>query len=249
MIFIKGILAVIRLLIFAVSLIISFFTYYVIARVFFRHTVESGFAYRKYYLTFLNIVMGIRVKVEGTACCQPALYVCNHRGMTDFFINLKHVYAFILSKAEVEDIPVLGYIANYTGIFYLDRKNKNSREAARKAIVEILESGQNVILYPEGTTNIDRNTMDFKLGAFEEAAKNGFRIVPMAIEYKSKYDLWHSTSMTKQFINQFGKLFTYAKMSFGDPIQSDDPAFLMQKSKKWIDNKLLEMQENWSEAY
>jgi 1-acyl-sn-glycerol-3-phosphate acyltransferase len=249
MIFFKSILSVIRLMLFAITLIISFFTYYLIARIFFRHTTESGFAFRKYYLTFLNTIMGIREKIEGKPFDQPALYVCNHRGMTDFFINLKHLNAFILSKAEVEDIPVLGYIANYTGIFYLDRKSKNSREAARKAIVEILKSGHNVILYPEGTTNDEKTTMNFRLGAFEEAANNRFRVVPIALEYKSKDDIWKSTSMVKQFINQFGKVFTFAKMSFGEPIENDDPAILMQESKKWIDNKLLEMQQNWSDAY
>lgn len=249
MIVFKSILAILRLVLFAITLIVSFFTYYLIARVFFRHTTESGFAFRKYYLTFLNIIMGIREKIEGNPINQPALYVCNHRGMTDFFVNLKHLNAFILSKADVEDIPVLGYIANYTGIFYLDRKSKNSREAARKAIVEVLESGHNVILYPEGTTNNEKTTMDFRLGAFEEAAKKGFKVLPVAIEYKSKYDLWISTPMALQFINQFGKFFTYAKMSFGEPIENSDPVVLMRESKKWIDNKLLEMQKNWSDAY
>jgi hypothetical protein len=55
--------------------------------------------------------------------------------------------------------------------------------------------------------------------------------------------------MAKQFINQFGKPFTYVKMSFGEPIESNDPVFLMEESKKWVDMKLLEMQKNWSEAY
>ncbi|MGE5356498.1 MAG: lysophospholipid acyltransferase family protein [Deltaproteobacteria bacterium] len=249
MIIFKSILAFIRLIIFAVTLIVSFSVYLLIAKLFFRHTTNSGFAFRKYYLTFLNFVMGINEQIEGKPDSSPALYVCNHRGMTDFFVNLKHLNAFILSKAEVEDIPVLGFIANYTGIFYLERKSKDSREAARKAIVEILQSGNNVILYPEGTTNTGKTTMSFRLGAFEEAAKNGFRVVPVALEYKDKFDLWKSTSMTRQFINQFGKLFTHVKMSFGTPIENNDPVILMNKSKDWIDKKLLEMQDNWSEAY
>ena len=249
MIVLKIILAFIRLVVFAVTLIVSFYAYFIIAKLFFRVTTESGFAFRKYYLTFLNIVMGVREEIEGKPTAQPALYVCNHRAMTDFFVNLKHLDAFILSKAEVEDIPVLGYLANYTGIFYLERMNKDSRSAAREAIGEILSSGYNVILYPEGTTNVEKTTMGFRLGAFEVAAQNGIKVVPIAIEYKSRLDLWKSTSMAKQFINQFGKLFTYVKMSFGEPIESNDPVFLMEESKKWVDIKLLEMQKNWSEAY
>lgn len=247
--FSKAILALIRLLIFAVTLIISFPLYFFFIRPFHKDKIQSGFDYRSTYLTFINYVLGIRSIVKGKPSVKPALYVSNHRGLVDFFVNLKYLDAYIISKAEVEDIPILGYFAKFTGIFYLERKSVDSRKAARIAILQILQSGRNVLIYPEGTTNIERLTKEFRIGAFEVAIQNGFPVVPVAMEYKTTDDLWKNTSMASQFVKQLGKYTTQMKTYFGDPIYTDNPRVAMEQSREWIDNTILEMQKNWSEIY
>lgn len=249
MIVLKTIIAISRLVMILLILVPSFYIYKLAGTFFFKITPETGFAFRRFAFAYINFICGIIDQVEGKPSEQPALYVCNHRGLSDFFINLRYLNAYILSKAQVEKIPVLGHLANHTGIFYIKRRNKSSILATREAIVEKLSAGYNVILYPEGTTNTKPGTITFLSGAFEEVAKHNYKVVPMALEYKSKSDLWRSTSISRQFINQFGKPFTFAKMAFGEPIVSDDPKFLKEESRKWIDNKLAEMQKNWSKAY
>ncbi|MEZ4906152.1 MAG: lysophospholipid acyltransferase family protein [Saprospiraceae bacterium] len=246
---IKYFIAFLRLLIFAVSLIISFSFYFIFLRPFAKDKNRSGFRYRHYYLTFINFFLGVREQVTGKPEIEPALYVCNHRGMVDFFVNLKYIDAFILSKADVAKIPILGYFAQFTGIFYIERSNMESRLATRDAIKKILMSGYNVILYPEGTTNIGRLTKSFSRGSFEVTVKNGFPVVPMALEYQSGDDLWKNTGLMTQFVKQFGKLTTNVKMSFGNPIVTDDYNIAMSEAKSWIDNELTSMQKNWSKAY
>lgn len=218
-------------------------------KLFSKLTIEKGFAYRKYYLTFINFIFGTIEQIEGEPINEPALYVSNHRGMIDFFINLKYLNTYILSKAEVEDIPIVGFVAQFTGIFYLERNSKDSRIAARNAIMKILNSGYNVLLYPEGTTNDAKTTKTFRLGAFEVAASNGFKVVPIALEFNSINDYWKDTSMMKQFIRQLGKPCTHVKMAFGPTLQNDDATFLMNESKNWIDQKLESMQSGWSKVY
>lgn len=249
MIVLKTIIAIIRLLVVLIILVPSFYIYKLAGLFCFKITPETGFAFRRYACAYINFVFGVVERVEGRPSLQPALYVCNHRGLTDFIINLRYLDAYILSKAQVEKIPVLGHLANQTGIFYVKRRNRSSIMATREAIIEKLDAGYNVILYPEGTTNSKPGTIAFHSGAFEEVAKHNYRVVPMALEYKSKSDLWKSTSMKRQFINQFGKPFTYAKMAFGEPIESDDPKYIKEEARKWIDVKLAKMQKNWSKAY
>lgn len=216
---------------------------------FIKFDIDKGFKLRRQFLTIINPILGIRSKIEGKPPVKPAIYVSNHRGLLDFFVTLKYLNTFILSKAEVRDIPILGKASELTGIFFVKREDKKSRKATRKAIKELIDSGHNVLIFVEGTTNAEKLTAPFKLGTFEVAAENSIPIVPIAKEYKYKDDLWINKSTWQQWVNTTGKCFTDIKLAFGTVLQSDDPKYLLDESKKWIDNKLLEMQENWSNAY
>ena len=231
------------------EVVVVVYSYIIVTKLFVKHKPEYGFRVREIYLKILNPIIGFNVDVKGIPDTKPALYVSNHRGILDFFVILRYVDAYILSKAEVAKIPVFGYASKFTGTFFVDRENKNSRSATRDAIVEILKSGHNVLLFTEGTTNNQKTTAEFKLGAFEEAAKNGFPVVPVALEYKTKEDLWKDTPMGHQFYSQFGKCKTHVKLAFGPKIESSDGKYLMDESRKWIDSNLIAMQENWSEVF
>jgi len=249
MIILKYICGGIRIVLMVLIMIIMLTIYIIGVKTFFKHTPESGFKLRKVFLQIIDPILGFVEDIEGKPYDKPALYVSNHRGILDFYITMKYLNAYTLSKDEVKDIPILGYSAGLTGVFFVVRDNRNSRQATRDAIVEILKSGYNVLLYPEGTVNSGQTTKIFSKGAFEEAAKHGFPVVPIAQEYADKEDVWGDYSTGAQFFRQFGKCRTKVKLSFGQPIVSDNGFTLMNEAKKWIDNKLLEMQEGWSNAY
>ncbi len=249
MIIFKTLLASVRLFIFVIALIIAYPLFLLSINTFIKYNIKTGFKFRKDFLTFINPVLGIRNKIEGIPPVQPAIYVSNHRGILDFFVTLKYLNTYILSKEEVRHIPILGKASEYTGIFFVKREDKNSRKATRKAIKDIIESGENVLIFVEGTTNVEKLTADFKIGTFEVAANNGIPVVPVAEEYKYKEDLWKDKSTWQQWVSSVGKCFTDVKLAFGPVLQSDDPQYLLNESKRWIDNKLLEMQKDWSKAF
>lgn len=249
MIIFKTILASVRLFIFAVALIIAYPLFLLSIKTIIKYNIKTGFKFRRDFLKFINPVLGIRNKIEGFPPVQPAIYVSNHRGILDFFVTLKYLNTFILSKAEVRDIPILGKASELTGIFFVKREDKNSRKETRKAIKDIIESGENVLIFVEGTTNVKKLTADFKKGTFEVAAANNIPVVPIAEEYKYKEDLWENNSTWQQFVQTAGKCFTDVKLAFGPVLKSNDSQYLMDESKNWIDNKLLEMQKGWSKAF
>ncbi len=239
-----------RLIVMVLLMVIMLGGYIIGIKTIFKHTPESGFKLRRIFLKIINPLLGFTDTIEGVKNNKPTLYVSNHRGLLDFFITMKYLDVYALSKAEVRDIPILGYSAELTGVFFVVRDNKSSRQATRDSIVHLLKSGYNVLIYPEGTVNNLKTTAGFSKGAFEEAAKHGFPVVPIAQEYYSINDLWtEGTSSGLQFIKQFGKCITKVRVSIGLPIVSDNSFILMNESKKWIDSKLLEMQEGWSTAY
>ncbi len=192
-------------------------------------------------------ILNIKTEVKGKAHHESALYVCNHRSFTDPIVISKYLNAFVIAKAEVASYPVINKGAEVTGILYVKREDKDSRVQARKAFVDVIKSGHNILVYPEGTISTKKNPIPFKKGTFFEAAKEGITIIPVAIEFKNEKDLWTIPNFVGQYFNQFSKWKTEAKLTFGPPLQSDDGEELLTAAYDWINTELNSMQEEWVE--
>ena len=215
----------------------------------YKRTQKRDFRLRRNYLKLINPILGVSVKVSGKPHDGPALYVSNHRSFIDPFVVAPHVDVFFIAKAEVGKMPILSIGFDVTGVILVDRDSQNSRTNTREQLVEKLNAGYNVLIYVEGTTGAYQQTKPFKMGAFSEAAKNGFSIIPVSVEYKTKKDRWASGPIGKQYFRQIGKLRTHVKLHFGEPIQSDDRRVLSSSTKEVINKNLSLLQENFSEPF
>ena len=224
-----------------------FYGFYLISLLFWKHTDKRGFRLRRFYLRTINPLLGFQVETALSWSDQPALYVSNHRGLLDFFVILRYLDAFVVSKAEVAQIPLLAQGARYTGVIFVSREDKSSRMATRQSIVENIRKGRNILLFPEGTTFFGPKSGPFRRGAFEEMARHGFPVVPIAIEYKTSRDFWVNDKELGMFFRQFGKRRTACRLHFGPAIANNDADILMHEVKDWIDGALLSMRSGWSE--
>ena len=169
---IRGILVLLSMLFYLLG--------YAFSRLFFKHTKESGLALRLMWVRqMVYPIMNIKVEVKGAAGAEGALYVSNHRSFSDPLILSKYLNAFIIAKAEVGGYPLISKGAEVTGVIYVKREDKNSRTDARKAYVDVVKNGHNILVYPEGTVSTDKGTLPFKKGTFIEAAKEKIQVVPM----------------------------------------------------------------------
>jgi 1-acyl-sn-glycerol-3-phosphate acyltransferase len=221
--------------------------FYFLSLIFSKHTKERAFRLRKNWLKIALRILNVNVDKTGDSHNEPALYVCNHRSFSDPLVVLRFLDAFVIAKAEVENYPVINQGAELTGIVYVDRNNKNSREATRQKMVEVIQEGYNVLVYPEGTVGKNIGTLPFKKGTFMEAAQYGIPVVPIAVEYKSNKDLWLIPNLLKHYLQQFSKWKTEVKCKFGPAICSEDGNLLHKDAHKWINQELQKMQTNWSE--
>lgn len=187
-------------------------------------------------------LLGIQVELIGNPAVKGAcLYIGNHRSYIDPIVVLTEVPAWPVAKAEVSSWPIFGMAAKMTGILYVKRENRNSRAATLKGIEQLLQQGQQVLIYPEGTTHLEPLTRDFRPGTFRLAASGGFPVVPMAIHYADPNDAWvGQQTFLPHFLRTFGKKHTHVKLAFGKPMVHDDPQILMQMTKSWIDGQLSE---------
>lgn len=241
--------AVIRMLIIFPSMV-GYMALYGLTRVFSQHNADSAFALRRLWLKTIGIpVLNIHVIKEGTIHDSPAIYMGNHRSFADPIVVCRYVDAFVIAKAEVANYPIINKGAELTGVIWVNRNDKNSRQATRSKLVETWSTGHNILVFPEGTVGILPGTLPFKMGTFLEAAQNGIPIVPFAIEFRSKKDLWVLQKFIPQYFYQFSKWKTEVKFSIGEPITDTDGERLQQRTKAWIDAKLAEQQKGWSEIF
>lgn len=224
-----------------------FLTLYGITRIFVPHTKDSGFRLRRLWVNTIGYpLLRLKVSRKGDLHTGPALYVCNHRSFADPIIISKYLDAFIIAKAEVASYPVINKGAEVTGILYVQRDSQQSRSETRRAFVNVIKEGYNILVYPEGTISTNKSILPFKKGTFYESAAQGITVVPVALEYRDYRDLWTFSSFIKQYFQQFAKWSTEAKLSFGPAITSTDGMEIAEHCSSWIASEIAQMQEGWS---
>lgn len=232
-----------------VLIMIVYLIVYLATSIVYKRTPERDFRLRKNYLKLVNPLLGVKMEVTGSPIDEPCLYVSNHRSFIDPFVVSPSVEVFFIAKAEVGKMPILSIGFDVTGVILVDRDNQNSRSNTRVKMVEKINAGYNVLIYAEGTTGAYQQTKPFKMGTFSEASKNGFKIVPVSIEYKTKKDRWASGPIATQYFRQLGKWRTDVKLHFGDAYYSEDRRELSSYIKEEINKNLTLLQHNWTEPF
>ncbi|MDX1408724.1 MAG: lysophospholipid acyltransferase family protein [Saprospiraceae bacterium] len=197
-----------------------------------------GFRYRRKFTRAALRILGVRLLLRGQVPDRPALYVSNHRSLVDPLIQLSHIDAFVVSKAEVAGYPLVGRGARETGVIFVKRQELSSRAAAKLAIRQALAEGKSVLIYPEGTTSNLETTQPFRPGSFQVAAELDVPVVPVSIDYAEPLDYWFEMPMLPFFLRKFSKPATYAALSIGAPMTHHDANELMLQAREWIGHEI-----------
>ena len=127
-----------------------------------------------------------RVSVEqldGAPVLEHALVVANHVSWLDIFvINALYPCRFV-AKAEIRAWPVLGWLAAGAGTVFIARGNRRELRHVFKGLVAVLQQGQRVALFPEGTTSRQGEVLPFHANLFEAAIDAKVAVQPYALSY------------------------------------------------------------------
>jgi 1-acyl-sn-glycerol-3-phosphate acyltransferase len=117
-----------------------------------------------------------RVPVQGPAILAPV-----HRSFADFAFSafLTRRKLFFMAKDELWERRPLGRLLTALGVFPVHREGTD-REALRRA-QEVLERGQLLVMFPEGTRRQGSTIGSLHEGAAFLAARTGALIVPIGI--------------------------------------------------------------------
>jgi len=97
-------------------------------------------------------MLGLSVKKHGEISSEPVLFVANHVSWLDIPLVASLVNPRFLSKSEVRNWPVIGWLAEKVNTLFIVRGERSAAEAASVAIKEGLEAQSQILIFPEGTT-------------------------------------------------------------------------------------------------
>lgn len=251
MIILKNTVAIIRLLLFAfvTTIILGFIVF---TNLFYKSEatkIERGIKYRRTNIRLLHRILGSKITMYGKEPEISGLIISNHRSYFDPLVILRNILAYPIAKKEVASWPLIGAACKTTGVIFVDRENKEQRVKTRNKVRLVLENGFSILNTPEGTTHIEPTTITFKPGAFVLAAQLGVPVIPVAIDYKNISDAWiGDDTFIPHFLRCFGKWKTEIKVSYLNPIYSNNVDELILTSKMQIDEELLRFRKDWNKT-
>jgi 1-acyl-sn-glycerol-3-phosphate acyltransferase len=117
------------------------------------------------------------------ATTKSTMFVGNHISWTDIHAMNSIIPVRFIAKIEIQSWPIFGYLVSKSGTLFINRSIR--KDAAR--IVDMtsnsLLDGDNVCLFPEGTTTDGTHTLPFKSSIVQAAINAKAHIWPVAIHY------------------------------------------------------------------
>ena len=148
-----------------------------------RH--ERGHRVTRWAARFLR-VLGIRSEVIGRP--PPVggggvLLAANHVSWLDIHLLHSLLPARFISKAEVRNWPLFGWLAEGIGTVFLVREKKADAMRVNQLMAEHLRAGDCLALFPEGTTSDGSGLLPFFPSLFQPAVEAGAQVWPVRIRY------------------------------------------------------------------
>jgi len=130
-------------------------------------------------------MMNIRIHQIGSAERQDhgGLIVSNHVGSVDIFVMAACFQMSFVSKSDIREWPLIGYMTRIANTIYIDRTRRRELTGMIQAITDRLRSGYFVVVFPEGGATSGHQVERFKSSAFEAVVQAESSVIPVTIRY------------------------------------------------------------------
>lgn len=198
--------------------------------------------------TFMHFILNIEVETEGKPATTPGILMANHRSYVDIALTPNNIPFTIVAKKSVKSWPLVGQGGWAINTIWVDRNDKNSRQATRSEMKKRLHNGESVLVFPEGTTTKGPDILPLKPGMFYACAEAGFPIHTFAIEYENPNIAWIDDDLfLPHFIREFGKKHLKVKVRYGPTFENTDGDQLRLDVENWLRAATAEMRDEWDE--
>lgn len=146
--------------------------------------VPSALAFlTRVYLPALGIYRIAEISGRERALARgPAVYVGNHRGFLDgpMVLGLVRPTGWVL-KTGYGRWPILSSLVRYFDLVEVDRESPRLLAAAQEKCRHLLQTGRNLLVFPEGTRARSGRLQRFHTLAFRTAVACGVPVVPVIV--------------------------------------------------------------------
>lgn len=179
-------------------------------------------------------IFSIKIERHGKMLrTHPVLFVCNHSSYLDINLLGSIILGSFVAKAEVRNWPFFGLLARLQRTVFVERRA--TKIAVHRDEMKVrLEAGDNLILFPEGTSNDGNRVLPFKSGLFGIAEQpiNGQALqvqpvsvsytkldgIPIGHRYRPYYAWYGDMELTSHIWNLAGLGRSTAVVEFHEPV-------------------------------
>ena len=148
-----------------------------------------------FYSLLRKIILGIyklwyNLSIEGTENIdnsKPYIYASNHRSYADpvlISISVKHRFAYMAKEELSEQNIFFTTLIKIMGAFPVVRGSGDM--TVINTAIEKLDSGKNLVIFPEGTRSKDGKVGKGKTGVALIVAKSNYDVIPVGIIFEGE---------------------------------------------------------------
>lgn len=173
-------------------------------------------------------IFGFRLRRYGTPLPGAVMFVANHVSWID--IELMHSQRMMgfVAKAEISRWPLVGWVASRGGTIYHHRGSNDSLHGVMHQMVQRLEQGLAVGVFPEGRTTRGDAIGTFHARIFQPAVLAGVPAQPVALKYGLRGNaqtivaFGERENFLQNFLRLLGEPGRVAEVHFLEPVPASD---------------------------
>jgi 1-acyl-sn-glycerol-3-phosphate acyltransferase len=149
----------------------------------------------KYFLRSISLtskvclrILNIKVNHQGAGGeVTQRLIVANHLSYLDVLILFSHYPSLFVTSVEIQETPILGRICRLSGCFFVERRKERRTESTKREELELMKTklaqGNNIFLFPEGTSSDGVTVLPFKNTFFQLSIDTNTTVLPICLKY------------------------------------------------------------------
>ena len=130
-------------------------------------------------------IFGLQVRTVGRPIAGPVLFVANHVSWVDISVMHSQANMGFVAKQEIANWPLIGRLALKGKTIFHRRGNAQSLDNVVVAMIERLQHGAPIGVFPEGHSRGGGKLGIFHARIFQAAVETSSPVQPVALQYGS----------------------------------------------------------------
>ncbi len=141
----------------------------------------------KYFVIFVHRsmcrILGVNIYIKNVPSkTGPVFFVSNHTSYIDIFALGSMIKGSFIAKSEISGWPIIGHLAKLQKTIFIKR-DRSALQEQKEVIKKRFDEGDDLILFPEGTTNDGNRILPFKSSLFSVVEGMDAFVQPVSISY------------------------------------------------------------------